>query len=178
MQGPTGGRQINVIDTFVPPPPCPAPPGTIMPSLNTGSLPDLSNRRPVRFADTYPENELLLSWLRTEVVEEVLEPELPIVDCHHHFWDLRGKLYDEYNVGPRGQIVYGLDECLEDMCDGHNVTHTGQQRTHALLRPEGNAADRARAAHATWLLQSSCRPVPEGSTQIGRTAVRPSTCVR
>ena len=64
---------------------------------DTGSLPDLSNGRPVRFADTYAENEALLSWLRTEVFEEVLEPDLPIVDCHHHFWDLRGKLYDDYN---------------------------------------------------------------------------------
>jgi len=43
---------------------------------------------------------------------------------HHHFWDLRGKGYDDANVGPRGQVVYGLEGCLEDMCDGHNVTHT------------------------------------------------------
>ena len=40
---------------------------------------------------------------------------------HHHFWDLRGKEYDDVNVGPRGQIVYGLAECLEDMCDGESA---------------------------------------------------------
>ena len=33
-----------------------------------------------RYASTYPENEPLLSWLRTETVEDVLEPEMPICD--------------------------------------------------------------------------------------------------
>jgi hypothetical protein len=89
-----------------------------MPSISTGRAPDLSPSRNIRFANTYPENEALLAWLRTEPQEPVLEPELPIVDCHHHFWDLRGKRYDELDVGPRGQVVYGLAECLEDMNDG------------------------------------------------------------
>ena len=53
--------------------------------------------------------------------EEVIEPELPIIDPHHHLWDLRGK---DYGYGPKGQVVYQLDECLEDMRDGHNVVKT------------------------------------------------------
>jgi hypothetical protein len=46
----------------------------------TGRLPDWTSARAVRFAPTYPENERLLSWLRTETPEPVIEPELPIVD--------------------------------------------------------------------------------------------------
>ena len=112
----------------------------------TGTLPDLSSGRAVRYAPTYAENEALLSWLRTEAPEDVLEPELPIVDCHHHFWDLRGKLYDDYDYGPRGQVVYGLDECLEDMCDGHRVTHTGES---AAGRPANSCSSAAPTAHAS-----------------------------
>ena len=37
----------------------------------------------------YEANENLLQWLAQETPEEVLEPELLIVDPHHHLWDLR-----------------------------------------------------------------------------------------
>ena len=33
---------------------------------------------------THPENEPLTQWLAREVPETVLEPELPIIDPHHH----------------------------------------------------------------------------------------------
>ena len=88
--------------------------------VQTGSRPS-ERLRKERFAPTFPENEVLLSWLRKEAPEEILEPEIPIIDTHHHLWDLRGR---SYGFGPRGQIVYGLQECLEDMCDGHNVVKT------------------------------------------------------
>ena len=35
-----------------------------------------------RYAPTHAENEELLEWLRAEVPESVLEPELPIIDPH------------------------------------------------------------------------------------------------
>ena len=42
--------------------------------------------------------------------EEILEPELPIVDPHHHLWDRGGG--------------YFLDQLLEDTGSGHNVLAT------------------------------------------------------
>ena len=39
---------------------------------------------------TYSENEPITQWLAAEAPEAVLEPDLPIVDPHHHLWDLRG----------------------------------------------------------------------------------------
>ena len=47
--------------------------------------PVVRHDRKERFASTYPESESFLRWLRKEVVEEVLDPEIPIVDCHHHY---------------------------------------------------------------------------------------------
>ena len=46
-------------------------------------------------------------WL-DQVVEETLEPELPICDPHHHLWDRSGSRYL-------------LDELLADIGSGHNV---------------------------------------------------------
>ena len=40
--------------------------------------------------------------------EEILEPELPIIDPHHHLWE-------------RAASRYLLDECLADMRTGHNI---------------------------------------------------------
>ncbi len=49
-------------------------------------------------------------WLAL-VEEEILEPDLPIVDPHHHLWDMPGRRYL-------------LDELLEDLDSGHNVVAT------------------------------------------------------
>ncbi len=38
---------------------------------------------------SYTENEPLEQWLLEETPEAVLEPELPIIDPHHHLWDIR-----------------------------------------------------------------------------------------
>ena len=50
------------------------------------------------------------AWLG-QVVEEALEPELPIVDPHHHLWDRNGS-------------CYLLDALLADTGSGHNVIAT------------------------------------------------------
>lgn len=50
-----------------------------------------------------------LDWLAKQT-EEVLEPELPIVDPHHHLWDRWGG--------------YFLDDLLEDVSLGHNIVAT------------------------------------------------------
>lgn len=76
------------------------------------------SQRVERFAQTYIVNEEILSWMRKETPEPVLEPELPIVDPHHHLWDRRRDAC-KYRT-----IVYGLNEILEDLYDGHNVVGT------------------------------------------------------
>ena len=54
------------------------------------------------------------AWLALQQ-EEILEPELPICDPHHHLWDFRRE-----GVAPR----YLLDEFLEDLNSGHNIVST------------------------------------------------------
>jgi len=53
-------------------------------------------------------------WLEL-VEEEILEPDLPICDPHHHLWDHR-----KGTVEPR----YLLDELLADVNSGHNIVST------------------------------------------------------
>jgi len=54
------------------------------------------------------------NWL-TQVQEEALQPQLPIIDPHHHLWEFR----DE-RVAHR----YLLDEILADVNSGHNIVAT------------------------------------------------------
>ena len=37
----------------------------------------------------YAANEAIDGWLARETPEDVLEPDLPIIDPHHHLWDIR-----------------------------------------------------------------------------------------
>jgi predicted TIM-barrel fold metal-dependent hydrolase len=50
-------------------------------------------------------------WLDS-VIEDVVDPDAPIIDPHHHLWPVGGAL------------AYGLDELLADIGDGHNVVDT------------------------------------------------------
>ena len=61
--------------------------------------------------------------------EDTLEPELPICDPHHHFWDFR----PERIPYPR----YLLHELLADINSGHNVRSTVFVETRAMYRPDG-----------------------------------------
>jgi L-fuconolactonase len=51
-----------------------------------------------------------LAWLN-KLREEILDPDLPIVDPHHHLWDRSGSRYY-------------LDELLADLNSGHNIVAT------------------------------------------------------
>ncbi|HUC72288.1 MAG TPA: amidohydrolase family protein [Stellaceae bacterium] len=61
-------------------------------------------------ARAYPRPLPNPEWLG-KLEEEILEPELPIVDPHHHLWD---------HLGSR----YLLDELLADLGSGHNIVAT------------------------------------------------------
>ena len=63
------------------------------------------------------------AWL-AQVVEPVLEPELPIVDPHHHLWDHPGSRYM-------------LDEILRDTNTGHRVLATVFVECMSMYRTDG-----------------------------------------
>ena len=63
--------------------------------------------------------------------EEALEPELPIVDPHHHAWDMRE--LEGFNLfGLFKQQYYLADEMVDDFVGGgHNITHTVYAEAHS-----------------------------------------------
>ena len=78
--------------------------------------------------------------------EPILEPDLPIVDPHHHLWDrparlltaLEGSKHDFTRViemAPR----YLLDELNADLTSGHNVRATVYMECGAFYRADGPA---------------------------------------
>src|ERR1700750_750719 len=56
--------------------------------------------------------------------EPILEPEMPIVDPHHHLWDRPG-------------WRYLLDDLLADTGSGHNVIAPVFVQARAMLRADG-----------------------------------------
>ncbi|MGE3273075.1 MAG: amidohydrolase [Chloroflexota bacterium] len=69
-----------------------------------------------------------LDWLAL-TPEQALEPDLPICDPHHHFWDRRA-----------ARVPYGrylLDELLADIESGHNVRTTVFIEARAMYRADG-----------------------------------------
>ena len=67
----------------------------------------------------------LNAWLARRPREAALEPDLPIIDPHHHFWDVPG----------RG--TYFLPELLEDIGGGHNIVATVFLECGAMYRKDG-----------------------------------------
>jgi predicted TIM-barrel fold metal-dependent hydrolase len=61
--------------------------------------------------------------------EEIIEPDLPIVDPHHHLWDRPG-------------WRYLLDELLADLNSGHNIVATVFLQCRAMHRADGPEAFR------------------------------------
>jgi L-fuconolactonase len=64
------------------------------------------------------------AWLAQAALEPVLDPDLPIVDPHHHLWQ-------------RGDHRYLLDELLADLNTGHNVVATVFLECHSMYRADG-----------------------------------------
>lgn len=72
------------------------------------------------------------AWL-DQVVEETLEPALPICDPHHHLWEFRTE---------RVAHKYLLDEILADLNAGHNVVSTVFIECGAMYKTSGPEAFR------------------------------------
>ena len=66
------------------------------------------------------------AWL-AQVTEDVIEPDLPICDPHHHLWDYPASRYL-------------LDELLTDIGSGHNVTSTVFMECGSMYRADGPEA--------------------------------------
>ena len=77
---------------------------------------DMTQRGDWQFGRIYPPDE---GWLATAAPEPILDPELPIVDPHHHLWQ-------------RGEHRYFLDELLADLNTGHNVVATVFLECHSM----------------------------------------------
>ena len=65
-------------------------------------------------------------WL-ARLREEALEPDLPIIDAHHHLWDHPG-------------APYFLEDLLQDLAGGHRVTATVAVECKAMYRRQGPVA--------------------------------------
>jgi predicted TIM-barrel fold metal-dependent hydrolase len=74
---------------------------------------------------TYRNDADLKAWLARRPTEAALEPNLPIIDPHHHFWD----------TPERGR--YLLPELLADIGGGHNIVSTVFLECRAMYRKEG-----------------------------------------
>ena len=82
----------------------------------------------------YAENGPLVRWVATQ--EDVLEPALPIVDPHHHLWDLRGRSGD----GGFAQKLYLCEDFVAELQEGgHNVLQTVFMQCNAFHRAGGPA---------------------------------------
>lgn len=68
-------------------------------------------------------------WLAT-YTEAVIEPDLPIIDPHHHLWLRNG-------------YIYLLPELADDMASGHNIIATVYAECRSMYRADGPAAERS-----------------------------------
>ena len=73
------------------------------------------------------------AWLATAADEPIIDPDLPIIDTHHHLWHRRGA-----SAGA-GEMRYLLDEFLADCNTGHNVIGSVFLQCHAMHRNAGPA---------------------------------------
>jgi L-fuconolactonase len=88
---------------------------------------------------SYAANEPLERWLARETPEAVLEPDLPIVDPHHHLWDIRPFTTEPYLSFE--QKVYLCHEIVDDIrSSGHNVVQTVFAQCGAFYRADGPEA--------------------------------------
>ena len=64
------------------------------------------------------------------MTEDILEPDLPIIDPHHHLWDLRPLIpafpepRHDFIDAIAGAAYYTFDELHSDTHSGHNIIGT------------------------------------------------------
>jgi len=80
-----------------------------------------SSTRPTQFGRIYKPDD---AWLAKQPPEPILDPELPIIDTHHHLWE-------------RPDDRYLIHEFLADVRTGHNVVATVFVECNAMYRARG-----------------------------------------
>ena len=79
------------------------------------------SRRPTQFGRIHAPDE---AWLATQPPEPILEPELPIIDTHHHLWE-------------RPDHRYLLHEFLADVRTGHHLVASVFVECESMYRASG-----------------------------------------
>jgi L-fuconolactonase len=79
------------------------------------------SRQPTKFGRIHPPDN---AWLAKAPPEPILDPDLPIIDTHHHLWQ-------------RPDHRYLLHEFLADLNSGHKVVATVFLQCHAMYRSGG-----------------------------------------
>jgi len=79
------------------------------------------SKRPTQFGRIHAPDE---AWLAGNPPEPILEPDLPIIDTHHHLWD-------------RGGHRYFLPDFLADVATGHHLVATVFMECHSMYRATG-----------------------------------------
>src|SRR5260221_8349671 len=79
------------------------------------------DRKPTQFGRFSKPDD---AWLAKAPPEPILEPDLAIVDTHHHLWDMPG-------------YRYLLDELLADLRTGHNIVATVFEECRSMYRTRG-----------------------------------------
>ena len=87
---------------------------------------------PSPFGRIFPPNT---EWLAKLPPEDILEPDLPIVDTHHHLWDRLDPALPQGSAAASNR--YLLHEFLDDLNSGHNIISTVFLQCHAMYRAHG-----------------------------------------
>lgn len=81
------------------------------------------------------------------MAEAILDPDLPIIDPHHHLWDRPAALIAQlpppkhgFDHIIRGTPRYLLDELMADLNTGHNIIGTVYMECGAMYRADAEAA--------------------------------------
>ena len=80
------------------------------------------------------------------MTEAILEPDLPIIDPHHHLWDLRAMVpafpepHHPFIAAIAGAAHYTFDQLLADVNTGHNIVGTIFMECGAFYRADADDA--------------------------------------
>ena len=90
-----------------------------------------------KFGRIFPPRD---AWLAKAPAEPVLDPDLPIIDTHHHLWQRSGAAQGESWEVPA--FRYLLPEYLADCATGHNIIGSVFLQCHSMYRAGGPVAMR------------------------------------
>ncbi|HEX2943645.1 MAG TPA: hypothetical protein VHO91_21495, partial [Rhodopila sp.] len=88
-----------------------------------------------RFGRIFPPRP---AWLAKAPPEPIIDPDLPIIDTHHHLWHRQASTGGA--AGARGEswevpaFRYLLDEFLADCGTGHNIVGSVFLQCHSMYR--------------------------------------------